>query len=121
MKRRRVLVIGIAVVLLGAAALLLFLRFRSTQQGLALLRFLPPQADLYGMADLEGLQTNPGVRRFLTGPPAGLLRAGWNRETIKPGDQVTMVSHPHKEGIHRVRFEKLVVNGKTLRDNNQPQ
>ena len=55
------------------------------------------------------------------GPPGGLFRAGWNKETIKPGDQITMTSHPHKEGIHRVRFEKLVVNGKTLRDSNQPQ
>ena len=51
------------------------------------------------------------------GPLGGLFRAGWTKETIKPGDEVEMVSHPHKEGIHRVRFEKLVVNGKTLRDN----
>ena len=68
MKNRKV--ISIVVVLLGAAALGVFLWIRSTERGLALLRFLPPQADLYGMADLEALQTNPGVRRFLSDPPA---------------------------------------------------
>ena len=49
------------------------------------------------------------------GPPGIYLRNGWTRDTIKPGDHITMTSHPHKEGIHRVRFEKLEINGKVLR------
>ena len=49
------------------------------------------------------------------GPPQMYIRTGWNRNTIKPGDVISISSHPHKEGIHRVRFEKLVVNGKTLK------
>ena len=79
MKSRKVLVICIAVVLLGAATLGLFLWIRSTQRGLALFRFLPPQAELYGMADLEALQTNPGVRRFLSDPPTFSVEEDYKR------------------------------------------
>jgi len=30
--------------------------------------------------------------------PALLHRAGWTRESLKPGDQVTIVAHPAKSG-----------------------
>ena len=50
------------------------------------------------------------------GPLGGIVRSGWARDTIKGGDEIEMISHPHKEGIHRVRFVRLVVNGKVLRD-----
>jgi hypothetical protein len=30
--------------------------------------------------------------------PALLHRAGWTRESLKPGDQVTIVAHPSKSG-----------------------
>ena len=79
MKSRKALAISIVVVLLGAAGLALFLWIRSTQRGLALLRLLPPQADLYGMADLEALQTNPGVRRFLSDPPGFSVEEDYKR------------------------------------------
>ena len=51
------------------------------------------------------------------GPLSGLTRGGWTKTTINVGDEIEMVSHPHKDGIHRVRFMRLVVNGKVLRDN----
>jgi len=50
------------------------------------------------------------------GPPGGILRGGWTKDTIKTGDEIEMVSHPHKDGLHRVRFIRLVINGKVLRD-----
>ena len=50
------------------------------------------------------------------GPLGGLVRGGWNKATIKPGDEVEMESYPHKDGLHRIRFIRLVVNGKVLRD-----
>ena len=50
------------------------------------------------------------------GPLGGIVRSGWAKDTIKTGDEIEMVSHPHKEGIHRIRFVRLVVNGKVLRD-----
>jgi hypothetical protein len=45
-----------------------------------------------------------------------LVRSGWTKNTFKPGDQIEVVSHPHKEGIHRINFEKLTINGKVIRD-----
>jgi len=50
------------------------------------------------------------------GPLGGLVRGGWNKTTIKPGDEIEMESYPHKDGLHRIRFIRLVVNGKVLRD-----
>jgi len=50
------------------------------------------------------------------GPLGGLVRGGWNKATIKAGDEVEMESYPHKDGLHRIRFVRLVVNGKVLRD-----
>ena len=53
------------------------------------------------------------------GPLGGLVRSGWNKATIKPGDEIEMESYPHKDGLHRIRFIKLVVNGKVLRDKDE--
>jgi hypothetical protein len=53
------------------------------------------------------------------GPVGGLVRSGWNKTTIKSGDQIEMVSYPHKDGLHRIRFVRLVVNGKVLRESDE--
>ena len=53
------------------------------------------------------------------GPVGTLVRAGWNKTTIKVGDQIEMLSYPHKDGLHRIRFLSLVVNGKVLRERNE--
>ena len=79
MKRRKALVLSIVALLFSAAALALFLWFRSTERSQALLRLLPPQADLYGMADFAALQTNPGVRQFLSDPPAFSVEEDYKR------------------------------------------
>jgi hypothetical protein len=45
-----------------------------------------------------------GVRRLET--------AGWSKETIKPGDQVTVFGRRIKDGSKKMFMEKIVVNGK---------
>jgi len=40
--------------------------------------------------------------------PAMLSRVGWNRDTLKPGDQVTLVVNPNKVGARVVFLEKVV-------------
>ncbi|MGH9786560.1 MAG: DUF6152 family protein [Terriglobia bacterium] len=45
-----------------------------------------------------------GVRRLET--------AGWNKETIKPGDQVTVIGRRIKDGSKKMFMERIVVNGK---------
>ncbi len=48
-------------------------------------------------------------------PPNGLRRAGWRRDSIKPGDQITVTGFPHKDGrpIMAV-LGKVVVNSEEL-------
>ena len=47
--------------------------------------------------------------------PAMLNRVGWNRESLKPGDQVTLVVNPNKVGAKVVFLQKVVLSdGKEL-------
>ena len=47
--------------------------------------------------------------------PNMLVREGWNRKTIKPGDQVTATGHPARNGSNNMRVEKIVLpNGREL-------
>ena len=47
--------------------------------------------------------------------PNMLIREGWNRRTIKPGDQITATGHPARNGANSMRIEKIVLpNGKEL-------
>ena len=69
MSSRKKWIIALSGILLAAAALALILWRRSAESGLALLRILPPQADLYALVNFASLQRNPAVRRFLSDPP----------------------------------------------------
>jgi hypothetical protein len=40
--------------------------------------------------------------------PNLLVRRGWNRDTLKPGDQVTIVGNPAKNGEKGLQVKKLV-------------
>ena len=46
--------------------------------------------------------------------PVNLRRRGWNRNTIKPGDQITVSGHPVKDGRPLMSTRKIVLNGKEL-------
>jgi Family of unknown function (DUF6152) len=47
--------------------------------------------------------------------PNMLVREGWDRRTIKPGDQITATGHPARNGTNSMRIEKIVLpNGKEL-------
>jgi len=47
--------------------------------------------------------------------PAMLNRVGWNRDTLKAGDQVTLVANPNKVGAKVVFLQKVVFSdGKEL-------
>jgi hypothetical protein len=51
----------------------------------------------------------------LRGGPNALTRAGWNKDTLKPGDQVTLIGHPAKNGTNSMRLAKVVLaNGQEL-------
>ena len=47
--------------------------------------------------------------------PNMLVREGWSRRTIKPGDQITATGNPARNGANTMRIEKIVLpNGKEL-------
>ena len=50
-----------------------------------------------------------------TGSPNMMRRGGWNRNTLKPGDQITVSGQPAKNGSPSMRFLKIVLpNGQEL-------
>jgi len=42
-------------------------------------------------------------------PPNRMTRAGWTQEIIKPGDEVTLVGRPGKQGAHIMWLEYVVL------------
>jgi uncharacterized protein DUF6152 len=52
---------------------------------------------------------------FEAQPPNILIHAGWTRETLKPGDQLTVVVNPAKNGSPIGIIQKIVLaNGQEL-------
>ena len=50
-----------------------------------------------------------------TNNPNRLVRRGWNRNTLKPGDTITITGNPVKSGAHDLRLTKVVLaNGTEL-------
>jgi len=50
-----------------------------------------------------------------SGPPQRMYRVGWTKNSLKPGDQVTVTGAPAKDGRHMVSIQKLVApEGKEL-------
>ena len=44
-----------------------------------------------------------------------LRRIGWNRNTLKPGDRITITGHRHKEGQPLMYLRKIVLpNGEAV-------
>ena len=41
--------------------------------------------------------------------PNMLVREGWDRKTVKPGDQITATGHPARNGTNSMRIEKIVL------------
>ncbi len=44
-----------------------------------------------------------------TNNPNRLARRGWNRNTLKPGDAITIVGNPVKSGAHDLRLTKVIL------------
>ena len=48
-------------------------------------------------------------------PPSEMLRAGWTKESVKPGDEVTLTGRPGKYAQHILWLQYLVtMDGKKL-------
>ena len=41
--------------------------------------------------------------------PNMLMREGWDKKTVKPGDVITATGHPSRNGTYNMRVEKVVL------------
>jgi hypothetical protein len=48
------------------------------------------------------------------GSPNGLRRSGWSRTSIKPGDKLSLIVHPLKDGTPGGSLSTATVNGETI-------
>jgi hypothetical protein len=73
-------------------------------------------ANPHAMIDLE-VKTDTGVEKWQveSNSPNLLSRAGWTRNTLKPGDQITVIGQAAKNGSKLLRLQKIVfANGQEL-------
>ena len=56
------------------------------------------------------VKTDSGVEqwRVETNSPNLLSRSGWTRNSLKPGDQITVIGHATKKGTKLMRLVKIV-------------
>lgn len=58
------------------------------------------------------VKDDKGIQKWaveIRGGPSVLTRAGWNKDSLKPGDQVTLIGHPAKNGTNSMRLAKVVL------------
>lgn len=56
-----------------------------------------------------------------TGSPGSVARVGWNRNSVKPGDKVTIELYPARNGAHVGRLKRVIFpDGRELLDTQNP-
>ena len=77
----------------------------------------PHSLILVDVKDEHGVVTNWVV---LTASPTKLFRAGWTRDTLKPGETVTVTGFPSKDGKKEMGLQKLTPpHGPVLTEGNE--
>src|ERR687892_2783533 len=76
-------------------------------------RFVNPHVLVYwDVKDAAGnVQKWSGER---SGPNSMARNAGWTRNTLKPGDEVTISGRQSKNGTHTMAISKIILNGKDI-------
>lgn len=76
-------------------------------------RYVNPHVQIFfDVTDDKGQTVHWSVE---SADPAMLQRQGWNHETVKKGDHVTIVGHPAKTGVKIMVLDKLILpNGQEL-------
>jgi hypothetical protein len=64
--------------------------------------------------DVKGDQGNVEHWSSIGDNPVNLRRKGWNRNTIKPNDQITITGYPARDGRPLMTTQKIMLNGKEL-------
>jgi uncharacterized protein DUF6152 len=72
---------------------------------------------MFDVKDDKGIVTHWAVE---TGNPSAVALVGWNRNSLQPGDVITVYLYPAKSGSPLGRLNKIVLaDGKTLKDTQQ--
>ena len=114
--------------LVVAAGLLMTSRFLCAHHSLAIYRgetaitltgiateFVFAQPHALIRFDVKDANGNVESWTVETGGPRRLVNAGWDKDTVKPGDQITISGRPAKDGRRMMFLQRLVVNGKAYR------
>ncbi len=122
MKRELLAVLAVAVgLLMGSGPLFahhstsLYEKQRvTTVQGtVTALEFINPHVQI--RLEVKDSQGNVEIWVGVCSPPNSLRRAGWNRNSLKPGDQITIGGGRVKDGRKIIAVEKVVLSdGKEL-------
>ena len=76
-------------------------------------QFVNPHVLIFLMAKDEGGSIQKWQGELTS--PNHLVRVGWNREIMKPGDQITLTGYQSRSGANSLRLRKVVLNGQVLR------
>lgn len=71
---------------------------------------------MYDVTDAKGNVVHWGAE---TRPPFVMAKHGWSRDTMKPGDQITITIFPAKAGGPYGLMSKVFINGKLVLDDEQ--
>jgi hypothetical protein len=71
---------------------------------------------LFDVTDEKGNVVHWGAE---TRPPFVMAKHGWSRDTMKPGDQITITIFPAKAGGPYGLMSKVFINGKLVLDDEQ--
>ena len=76
--------------------------------------FANPHVQLY----FQVKEDNGAVDTWQAGGPSPnqLARGGWSRDSLKPGDQVTVVGYRNKDGSKVLRFDTITLPGGQVLD-----
>jgi len=64
----------------------------------------------HALIHLDATDENGKVEKWIaeTNSPNILNRQGWTKNTVKPGDQITLVGHRVKGGANYLNFSKII-------------
>lgn len=68
--------------------------------------FVNPHVEIY--CDVKDDKGNVSKWMIESGSPNLMRRSGWNRTTLKPGEEATFVGRPGKNGAKALRLIKVV-------------
>lgn len=127
MKTRLLLFFGLLVAVLGAGGSVLAhhgaAAFENTVvvfKEATVTRFVWANPHVFVMFDVKDDKGNVAHWAVETGNPGAVALLGWNRNSLQPGDVITVYLYPAKSGSPLGRLNRVVLaNGKTLRDTQQ--